>query len=112
MDSLEPSSYRYMWLIAMFDLPVVESRNRKAAARFRKKLIQSGFMMMQFSVYARFFDNEDASDVYARRIKSWLPPMGDVRIILITDRQFSKMKIYRKREELPAEETQPLLLLM
>ena len=42
-----------MWVMVMFDLPVGTKRQRKVAARFRKDLLEDGFWMLQFSVYAR-----------------------------------------------------------
>ena len=41
------------WMIVAFDLPVVEKEQRKAATRFRKFLLDDGYQMLQFSVYAR-----------------------------------------------------------
>jgi len=38
----------------MFDLPVVEKAERKAATEFRNALLDLGFEMSQFSVYMRF----------------------------------------------------------
>ena len=43
-----------MWVVAMFDLPVETQQNRRDYARFRKALLKDGFMMLQFSVYARY----------------------------------------------------------
>ncbi len=43
-----------MWLLAMFDLPVTTRKARKRYAEFRKLLLQEGFSMLQFSVYARY----------------------------------------------------------
>ena len=36
-----------MRVIVFFDLPVKTTRDRREYARFRKKLIKSGFVMMQ-----------------------------------------------------------------
>ena len=41
------------WLMAMFDLPVLLEEERKEAARFRKALLDDGFIMIQYSVYSR-----------------------------------------------------------
>lgn len=43
-----------MWMVVMFDLPVVEKAERKAATEFRNALLDMGFEMSQFSVYMRF----------------------------------------------------------
>src|SRR5690606_17027170 len=45
------SGYRLMWMMAMFDLPVLTKPERKRAADFRKFLLDQGFEMVQFSVY-------------------------------------------------------------
>jgi CRISPR-associated endonuclease Cas2 len=48
------AGYRLMWMVVMFDLPVVEKAERKAATGFRNALLDMGFEMSQFSVYMRF----------------------------------------------------------
>lgn len=48
------SGYRIMWLIAMFDLPVLTKPERKAATIFRNDLLDEGFEMVQLSVYYRW----------------------------------------------------------
>ena len=37
----------------MFDLPVETSEERKEYRKFRKNLINEGFIMIQYSVYVR-----------------------------------------------------------
>jgi CRISPR-associated protein Cas2 len=90
-----------MWLMTMFDLPVDTAAARKAYARFRKSLLNDGFMMLQFSVYARYCASEEASEVHRNRIAGALPPSGEVRLATITDRQFGKMQVFhgKKRAE-------------
>ena len=51
--TLDLSEYSALWLYTMFDLPVDTQRARREYARFRKALIAEGFLMLQFSVYAR-----------------------------------------------------------
>ena len=55
------SAYRAMWLLAMFDLPVETKDNRRDYVRFRRVLLKDGFMMLQFSVYARYIPSEEAA---------------------------------------------------
>lgn len=95
------SEYEGMWLFAMFDLPVTTATDRRNYARFRKKLLEEGFIMLQFSVYARYFPSEEASKAHRRRIRSALPPGGHVRLLHVTDHQFGKMEVFlsRKREK-------------
>ncbi len=48
------SGYRLMWMMVLFDLPVLTKKERKAATRFRNFLLDQAFAMSQFSVYMRF----------------------------------------------------------
>ena len=107
---LELSGYRGMWLFAMFDLPVDEKEKRRDYTRFRKQLLRQGFSMLQFSVYARYFSSQESSESHINRIRLFLPPEGEVRIMLVTDVQFGKMEVYygkkrRKTEEPPQQYT-------
>jgi CRISPR-associated protein Cas2 len=83
-----------MWLFAMFDLPVTTRKARKRYAQFRKLLLEQGFSMLQFSVYARFCASEEMAAAYRSRIRAALPPEGYVRVLGVTDRQFGKMESY------------------
>lgn len=95
------SAYKGMWLIAMFDLPVDCQQARRAYTRFRKALLNDGFTMLQFSIYARYCANEEASFVHRQRVKAALPDEGQVRVATLTDHQFGRMEVYagKKREE-------------
>ena len=44
--------YRTMWLMVMFDLPTDTPKARRRYRDFRNYLLQDGFDMLQFSVYA------------------------------------------------------------
>lgn len=100
---VEWSAYRGMWAVVLFDLPVDTPQARKEYTKFRKALLEDGFLMMQFSVYMRYCASEENADVHARRVKEALPPAGEVRILLVTDKQFERMRIFhgklRKRVE-------------
>ena len=62
MKGLLLSAYRSVWLMAMFDLPVETPDNKRDYVRFRKALLKDGFMMLQFSVYARYIPSEEAAE--------------------------------------------------
>ncbi len=83
-----------MWLFVLFDLPVTSKQARKDYAKFRKDLIKDGFSMLQFSIYARYFRNEDSSKTHRRRIEAFLPPNGQVRLLTVTDHQFARMQVF------------------
>ena len=50
------NEYRIMWILVLFDLPTETKKERKAAADFRKHLIEDGFTMFQFSIYVRHME--------------------------------------------------------
>jgi CRISPR-associated protein Cas2 len=83
-----------MWLITMFDLPVDTIEARKAYHNFREALLNDGFLMLQFSVYARHCPSEENTVVHEKRIKASLPDDGEVRVLKITDKQFERMKVF------------------
>lgn len=92
------NQYRIMWLIVFFDLPTETSKDRKRAALFRKRLIEDGFSMFQFSVYMRHCASRENADVHTKRVKSFLPPKGFIALFRITDKQFSMIEIFHNRE--------------
>lgn len=89
------SGYRIMWLVVMFDLPVVEKHERKAATDFRKRLLDMGFEMSQFSVYMRFCTSQAQIDTYCRRVEENLPYGGRVHILQLTDKQYERIITFR-----------------
>ncbi|MBO3090520.1 CRISPR-associated endonuclease Cas2 [Schleiferilactobacillus harbinensis] len=82
-----------MRVIVMFDLPVVEVADRKAANQFRHDLIAEGFVMMQYSVYYRIVNGLDMATKYEKRLEGYLPEKGQVRSLVLTEKQFAHMKV-------------------
>jgi len=100
-----------MWLIALFDLPVGKASQRKRANQFRRLLLTKGFIRLQFSVYGRFFESEEASLPIRSNVRQSVPEQGHVRLILLTDRQFGKMEVFHGESQLETE-PQPQQLLL
>jgi CRISPR-associated protein Cas2 len=111
MDRQPLSAFRPMWLMAMFDLPVEEKEDRRNYARFRKTLLNDGFMMLQFSVYARYIPSEEAAEAHRKTVRAAVPPLGQVRIIAVTDHQFGKMEVFYGRKPRKPEEPQAQIML-
>ncbi len=91
---MELSSYRAMWVLTMFDLPVKTREAKRRYAKFRKLLLEDGFSRMQYSVYGRHCPSEENAAVHIGRVERGLPPEGKVRILTVTDRQFEKMRCF------------------
>ena len=78
----------------MFDLPMDTNSEKKDYRIFRKYLIENGFLMMQYSIYVRVCTNQTMADNYMDKINKNLPSDGAVRGLIITDKQYEKMKIF------------------
>lgn len=95
------SEYRIMWLLVFFDMPTETKAQRKAYAGFRKKLLNDGFTMFQFSIYVRHCPSYENAEVHKKRVSYMITEWGDVGILTITDKQFSTMELFHgvKREK-------------
>ena len=81
-----------MWLFVFFDLPTKTKKERKKYTEFRRVLLKDGFIMMQFSVYVRICKGDESVETHKKRVKEQIPPKGNIRMISITDLQYSKME--------------------
>lgn len=82
-----------MRLLVFFDLPVITKKQRKVYADFRKYLIKNGYMMMQYSIYSKIFNNRDALNNHINILNKNVPQEGHLRIMMVTEKQYSKMVI-------------------
>lgn len=87
------SPYRIMRLLLFFDLPMNTKEERRIYTQFRKHLISRGFMMLQYSVYAKIFPNRTSLFQYTEGLKRNLPKKGSIRIMAVTEKQYEKMII-------------------
>ncbi len=84
---------RHMRLLVFFDLPVVTRAERRAYSIFRRFLLNDGYDMIQFSVYGRILNGNDAEGKHLKRLIDNLPPAGSVRCLTVTEKQFASMKL-------------------
>lgn len=87
---MKQSPFRMGWVLVMFDLPVITDTEKKAATRFRKDLLDDGYLMIQFSVYARPCVSFEHLDKHTARINKVVPEAGNVRILFMTDEQWKR----------------------
>lgn len=93
------SEYRVMWILVFFDLPTETKKDRKIASDFRKRIIQDGFTMFQFSIYIRHCASRENTQVHVNRVKQLLPTKGEIGILTITDKQFGNMELFVSKKE-------------
>ena len=89
----------------MFDLPVVEKAERKAATDFRNALLDMGFEMSQFSVYMRFCCSQGQVDTYCAQVEKNLQIGGKVNILQFTDKQYERILTFRGKAKQPGKKS-------
>lgn len=102
---MDPNHYKMGWLMVAFDLPVKTKEERKRATRFRNFLLDDGFQMIQFSVYARPCVTFARQETHIRRVRQMVPNEGSVRAMFITKAQWERAFIIHGKpaKEVPAE---------
>lgn len=84
---------KFMRVLLMFDMPTKTKKEQKHATKFRNNLIKLGYFMMQFSVYMRICKGLSSAKASINAVKMILPPQGNVRVLIITEKQFDAMEI-------------------
>lgn len=87
-------SYKYMRILIMFDLPMETNSEKREYREFRQFLLQNGFLMLQYSIYTRLCTNQTMADNYMKKIEECIPSDGAIRGLIITEKQYNKMKIF------------------
>ena len=82
-----------MRLLVFFDLPMTSKREIKIYTKFRKWLIENGYIMMQYSIYSKIFNNRDACVKHIAILKRYVPKEGQIRIMMVTEKQYANIEI-------------------
>ena len=75
----------------MYDLPVVSEKDKKIYSKFRRFLLNDGYIMIQFSIYSRICKNHDDILKHINRIRQNTPEKGNVRLLQVTENQYNNM---------------------
>lgn len=86
-------SYRYMRILLFFDLPTITSNDLRKYRKFVKDIRKLGFYMVQESVYVKLCLDLQVVDSVTNKVKSFAPTNGNIMLLSITEKQFSKIKI-------------------
>jgi CRISPR-associated protein Cas2 len=84
-----------MWVMVIFDLPVLTKHQRKMANKFRDHLLDMGFAMMQLSVYIHHAASKEAAEALANEVGARVPRAGKVDVLFFTDKQYGNIRVYR-----------------
>lgn len=100
---MDTEKFKMGWLIVAFDLPVTEREQRKRATDFRKFLLDDGYQMIQFSVYARACVTFARQETHLARVKQNIPEEGSVRAIYVTRAQWERSFVIQGSPASPIE---------
>ena len=107
-------AFRIMWLMLMFDLPTKTKKQRRKYIWLHKELEKEGFIMLQYSVYAKNFSSTESANIGKKRIKEFIKhniKNGNIRLLMFTDKQFGAMEIIIGEKSIE-EENEPKQLLL
>ena len=82
-----------MRMLVFFDLPVKTKNQRRVATQFRNFLLKDGYHMIQYSLYARVCNGNDAVEKHEKRLRTKLPSNGSVRLLVVTEKQYESIRI-------------------
>ncbi len=82
-----------MWVIAVYDCPMIEREERRDYTLFRKSLLQENFFQLQNSLYVRHFPTMAVAEATIQRIRLGIPAGAQVAFFLVTDKQNKKAAI-------------------
>lgn len=85
--------FRYMRLLLFFDLPSVTTLDKKIYRKYVKSLTSEGFYRLQESVFVKLSINQQYAESTITKVKSFSPKDGNVMILVITEKQFSSLRI-------------------
>ena len=109
MDNI---NYKMGWLVVFFDLPTTTPEDKKQYIQFRKNLLEDGYLMVQYSVYARACVTQERIETHARRLRSMVPPDGSVRCMFVTNIQWDKTYIFHGKSKPPPDISMPEQMLL
>ena len=84
---------RFMRVIVMFDLPVITTEQQRAYRKYRKWLIESGFVMMQQSIYTKIVLNPTAAQFLKVQIRNQQVKEGIIQVMTITEKQYADIEL-------------------
>lgn len=82
-----------MRLMIFYDLPFDSKENVRHYNKFRNNLFKEGFHMIQYSIYCKLCYNKESVDFVIKRINKFLPKMGNVRFLTVTEKQYQNIQI-------------------
>lgn len=81
-----------MRVMVFFDLPTLTTRDRKEYRRFRKFLINEGFIMEQESIYSKIALNSTTAALIKNKVRKNKVRGGLIQMMVITEKQYAAIE--------------------
>ena len=95
-----------MRMLVFFDLPVTTKAEPRCASQFRKFLLDDGYYMVQFSVYARLCSNMESAVGHEKKLRAVAPKNGSIRVMIVTEKQYADMHVLCGEKKIDEEEVE------
>lgn len=103
---------RIVRTIVFFDLPNIYIKDKKNYVKFRKYLLNEGFIMMQESVYSKIVLNSQQATLLLDRLRKNAPKKGLIQVLTITERQYSQIEYIIGKSETKIINTEDRLVVL
>ncbi len=103
---------QFMRIIVFFDLPVKSKQERRRYTKFRKFLLKDGYDMLQYSIYCRLCNGMENIQQHTNRLAQEIPPKGSIRSLILTDKQFCRMKLWIGEPTIREKKVKPQQLIL
>ncbi len=92
-----------MRLLLFYDLPQKEDSDKRYYLHFRNWLLRNGFFMIQYLIYVKVCQNHNNAKLQMKRVSQNLPLKGNIRLLVLTEKQYTNMKILSGKKFLQEE---------
>lgn len=103
------NGWRVVWVICVYDCPMIDSEARHDYGVFRKSLLQENFVQLQNSLYVHHFPTIAVGEATIARLRLLIPKDAQVAFFIVTDKQYGMTKEFlgtrptRKKPNLPEQ---------
>ena len=81
----------FMRIVVIFDLPTETKADLRRYRKFVKFLVNEGYLRVQYSVYSKLCINSNSASTATKRLTNNSPAEGDVRYLVITEKQYQNI---------------------
>ena len=86
------NGWRVMWVICVYDCPMIDSGARHDYTVFRKYLLRENFIQLQNSLYIHHFPTLATGEATIIRLRPHIPKGAQVAFFIVTDKQYGMTK--------------------